>query len=136
MIMSTTENGIDTRKAGTSNSSKKIRNNKHLTNQIQMIDEFLDMVEDVEVDCNEPQDIIDDSFDIEHYCYYEDNIHCTTAIDEEIVLEIIANDDRLNREVEEFMQSYSMTIDEDEEDLFGAMDSIFMPATGPEPPRQ
>ena len=148
MAISTQENSIETMKVNTNTTTKNnMLINKHFTIQTQMIGEFLDMVEDVEMsttssykddDCSELQDNRDDSsFAIEqHYCHEENSMHCSNsaAFDEATVQEIIANDDRLKKEVEEFMQGYSMTIDED--DLFGAMDSIFMHTIGPEPQAQ
>jgi hypothetical protein len=150
MAISKQENNIETMKVNTNTTTKNnILSNKHFTNQTQMIGEFLDMVEDIEMSATSSyedddfssvyQDNQDDSsFAIEQHYRDENNMHCanSAAFDEATVQEIIANDDRLNKEVEEFMQGYSMTIDEDEDDLFGAMDSIFMHTMGSEPQAQ
>lgn len=126
MAISTIEKSTaETMDVNINNSSKN--RNKQLPNHEQMIGEFLDKAEDiamattsVDVGCEYPEDDSDVAFGIDEL--YEDNPFCPIAIDESLVQEIIANDDRLRREVDEFMDRYSMSTDEDEEFDFSTLD--------------
>lgn len=119
MVMSTIEtHSADTTCVNASISiSKNMNKELHEHEQI-MIGEFLDKAEDIAmsttsiaVDYDGPED--DVSCESEPQC--GNNPFSSITVDEVIVQEIIANDDRLHAEVDEFMNMYSMQIDEDEE---------------------
>lgn len=67
----------------------------------------------VDVDCSSAEVNADPSQENQEQS--EINPFSPIAIDEAIVQEIIDNDDRLHREVDEFMNMYSMSIDEEDE---------------------
>ena len=105
----------------TNSTSKGKSLNKELTNHESItIDEFLNKAEDIampsisiDVDCSSAEVNADPSQENQEQS--EINPFSPIAIDEAIVQEIIDNDDRLHREVDEFMNMYSMSIDEEDE---------------------
>jgi hypothetical protein len=121
MAMSTIEHtdSVNDRQENT-NSNKDI--NKHLTNQQEMTGEFLEKAEDiamsttsVEVHCDDQNDNDGASFESEQQ-HEGGSPYCPIAVDEATVREIIANDERLRREVDEFLEMYPMTIDDENDD--------------------
>ncbi len=120
MVMSTRIES-NTTKTCANGTSKGKSLNKELTNHESItIDELLNKAEDiamssisVDVDCGSSEINADPSQENEQRS--EINPFSPIAIDEAIVQEIIDNDDRLHREVDEFMNMYSMSIDEEDE---------------------
>lgn len=99
------------------NMSKELTDHESIT-----IDEFLNKAEDIamssiSVDVNYSNVEVNADPSRENEQRSEINPFSPIAMDEAIVQEIIDNDDRLHREVDEFMNMYSMSMDEDEIDL-------------------
>lgn len=97
--------------------SKELTDHESIT-----IDEFLNKAEDIamssiSVDVNYGNVEVNADPSRENEERSEINPFSPIAMDEAIVQVIIDNDDRLHREVDEFMNMYSMSMDEDEIDL-------------------
>ncbi len=106
--------------------SKNMNKEIHDHEQI-LIGDFLDKAEDIAmsttsitVDHDEPED--DGVFSWEDEHPHGNNPFSSVVVDQAIVQEIIANDDRLHQEVDEFMNMHSMAIDDDEEFDFSTFD--------------
>ena len=122
MVMSTRIE-TNTMNSCVNSTSRSMNMNKELTDHEAItIDEFLNKAEDIamssiSVDVNYGNVEVNDDPSRANEQRSETNPFSPIAIDEALVQEIIDNDDRLHREVDEFMNMHSMSMDEDEIDL-------------------
>ena len=103
------------------------KNQNQTQNQKNMISEFLDKAEDitrsnvpVDVNCNKLYSKGSTSTDSEHLNHqqhqHENNPYNPIGVDEALVRQIIAENDRLRQEVDEFLESCSFLVFEDDDE--------------------